>query len=212
MSSRRFLKSPEFKYIAVVILPLAAMLYSQIVNFTILAFGEQVLLETMPIDPRDILRGDYVTLNYKISLIDEEILADALGEADEDFDYLDYREHAGREIFVTLQKDEIGIGTVKSLSVTRPQGELYLRGAIVIAGRLSGVNYGIGVYYVPEGTGLEIENKIAGMDGTQILVDARVLRGRPVIKGLLEFRESVLEPVRPGESPAFPGQQRLILP
>ena len=195
MNSPKFLKSLEFKYLAIVILPLAAMFHSQIVNFTILAFGEQVLLETIPIDPRDILRGDYVTLGYKISSIDEEMLADALVDTDEDFDY---REHSGREIFVTLQKDEIGIGTVKSVSVTRPSDGLYLMG--VIRDRWDGIAYGIGVYYVPEGTGLEIENRIRDMDEAQILVDVRVLRGRPVIKDLVEFRESVLEPVRPRES------------
>src|ERR1019366_3838972 len=32
-----------------------------------LAGGKVVLLETRPVDPRDLLRGDYVTLNYKIS-------------------------------------------------------------------------------------------------------------------------------------------------
>ena len=29
--------------------------------------GTTVLLETVPVDPRDIFRGDYVTLNYAIS-------------------------------------------------------------------------------------------------------------------------------------------------
>ena len=183
MKSRGFFKSLELKYIAVAILPLLAMFYTQIANSVILAFGEQVLLATIPVDPRDILRGDYVTLNYEISFIDEAMLT---GVPD-------------REIFVTLQKDEIGIGTVKSVSAARPPDGLYLRG--VIRDRRGGIAYGIGVYYVPEGTGLEIENKISGMDETQILVDARVLRGRPVIKNLVEFRGTTLEPVRPGESP-----------
>src|SRR5258708_18127043 len=32
-----------------------------------LASGKVVLLETRPVDPRDLLRGDFITLNYKIS-------------------------------------------------------------------------------------------------------------------------------------------------
>lgn len=32
-----------------------------------LAAGQVILLETRPVDPRDLLRGDYVILNYKIS-------------------------------------------------------------------------------------------------------------------------------------------------
>ena len=33
----------------------------------VLAQGTLILLETRPADPRDLLRGDYLTLNYKIS-------------------------------------------------------------------------------------------------------------------------------------------------
>ena len=32
-----------------------------------LASGKVILLETRPVDPRDLLRGDYLMLNYKIS-------------------------------------------------------------------------------------------------------------------------------------------------
>ena len=38
--------------------------------------GKVVLLETRPVDPRDLLRGDYLTLNYKIS--DVPLLGDAI--------------------------------------------------------------------------------------------------------------------------------------
>jgi uncharacterized membrane-anchored protein len=58
----------------------------------------------------------------------------------------------------------------------------------VITSRWSGIGYGIGAYYVPEGTGREIEDRIRDADDkTRILVDVRVLRGHPVIKGLVEF-------------------------
>jgi uncharacterized membrane-anchored protein len=186
MNSPKFLKSIELKYLLIVILPIAAMFYSQAVNFVVLSFGEQVLLETGPIDPRDILRGDYVTLGYDISFIDEEMLKNAIGDMDEYFDYS--VRNSGREIFVTLEKDEKGIGTVKSVSTARPPDGLYLRGTVT--DRWSGVRYGIGVYYVPEGTGREIERRLMEMDGTEMLVDVRVLRGRPVIKNLVEFKEA----------------------
>ncbi|MCL2683716.1 MAG: GDYXXLXY domain-containing protein [Synergistaceae bacterium] len=189
MNRPKFLKSLEFKYLLIVILPIAAMFHTQVVNFAALAFGEQVLLETFPVDPRDILRGDYVNLGYNISFIDVDMLKDALGDMNEDFYYR--ARNRNREIFVALQKDEQGIGSVKSVSATRPTDGLYLRG--VIRDRWNGVGYGIGVYYVPEGTGREIEDRIRGMDKTIILVDVRVLRGRPVIKDLVEFEEIVLK-------------------
>jgi uncharacterized membrane-anchored protein len=35
-----------------------------------LASGKEVLLSTVPIDPRDLFKGDYVTLSYDINAID----------------------------------------------------------------------------------------------------------------------------------------------
>ena len=195
MNSPGFVKSLGFKYLLIVILPIAAMLHSQAVNFAVLALGEQVLLETRPVDPRDILRGDYVILGYDISLIDEEMLKNALGEMDENFDY--GASYTGREVFVALQKDDNGIGTVQFVSKERPSEGLYLRGVL---DRWNEISYGIGVYYVPEGTGQEIEDKIRGMDETQILVDVRVLRGRPVIKNLIDFKKTIHESVSQDDS------------
>jgi len=63
MSSPAFLKSLWFKYLLIVILPIAAMFYFQIGNFVILALGETVLLGTRPVGTREILSGDYVTLS-----------------------------------------------------------------------------------------------------------------------------------------------------
>ena len=36
-------------------------------NEIILINGKEVILETVPVDPRDIVMGDYVVLNYKIT-------------------------------------------------------------------------------------------------------------------------------------------------
>src|ERR1039458_9311882 len=43
-----------------------------------LAGGKVVLLETRPVDPRDLLRGDYVTLNYKICDVALRLFSPAL--------------------------------------------------------------------------------------------------------------------------------------
>ncbi len=34
------------------------------------ATGEKILLRTAPVDPRDIFRGDYISLRYDISTLD----------------------------------------------------------------------------------------------------------------------------------------------
>ena len=40
----------------------------------ILRHGQEVLLKSLPVDPRDLLRGEYVILNYDISTIEPVLL------------------------------------------------------------------------------------------------------------------------------------------
>src|SRR6266542_2842415 len=54
-------------FILVVALQTAWILGTTFVQERALATGTVVLLETRPADPRDLLRGDYMILNYKIS-------------------------------------------------------------------------------------------------------------------------------------------------
>ena len=106
-----------------------------------LQIGEQILLEVVPIDPRDIFRGEYARLNYKISTV-------SLPEINK------IREN--QIVYVTLRKGEkywevAGTGTEKPV----------LKGSeVFIAGKKrwgNRVEYGIESYYVPEGKAVEIE-------------------------------------------------------
>jgi uncharacterized membrane-anchored protein len=56
----------------VILLQSAWMLGTAAVQERNLAAGKVVMLETRPVDPRDLLRGDYVILNYIISTIPRE--------------------------------------------------------------------------------------------------------------------------------------------
>ncbi|MDR1874914.1 MAG: GDYXXLXY domain-containing protein [Synergistaceae bacterium] len=168
-------KTTFFKYAVIAVLPLAVLLFQPAVSFTVLAFGERVLLKTRPIDPRDFLRGDYVTLDYEISDLPDQTLKQ-LQQVPEEREYRLKR----KTVYVTLKLDGEGVGSLSGASSYRPSGGLYLRGQIG-AGRSRTVDYGLGVYYVPEGTGHDLER--AMRDGT-VLADVRVLRGRGVIKKL----------------------------
>ena len=53
--------------ILILALQTAWILGTSVVQERALVSGRLVLLETRPVDPRDLLRGDYVILNYKIS-------------------------------------------------------------------------------------------------------------------------------------------------
>jgi uncharacterized membrane-anchored protein len=171
-------KNMGVKYAAIALLPLLTLLWIPMTNLVILSAGESVLLEVIPVDPRDFLRGDYVILRYKISEISDELVPPDIAN-----NLRGYLER--KDVYVSLEKDSRGVGHVKGISADRPGG-LYLKGA------LSGyydftVRYErINAYYVPEGTGREIENKIRD---TNVMADLRVLRGNAVVKGLVFTEE-----------------------
>jgi uncharacterized membrane-anchored protein len=173
-------KNMAVKYAAIAALPILVLLWVPVVNFTALYAGESVLLETLPVDPTDFLRGDYVTLRYKIENAPDELMPD-MG---------DYSRSKNRwpgdgdgrrpPVYVALEKDPDGVGHVEDVTTERPGGGLYLKGKI---NRYSTIQYdGINAYYVPEGTGREIERRI---NDSNVLVDLRVLRGHAVINGLV---------------------------
>ncbi|MDR3077797.1 MAG: GDYXXLXY domain-containing protein [Planctomycetota bacterium] len=164
------LRRPPAKYLCLAALPLAVLFYLPASRSIILAFGEPVLLETRPVDPRDWLRGDFVVLDYEIA---RQAAALASGGRGGDGESL-----RDEEIYVTLTKDGDGVGKVKEASRFRPADGLYLRGTL--GGGRSSVDFGIGAYYVPEGTGGELERAV----GVGLLADVRVLRGLGVIKAL----------------------------
>jgi uncharacterized membrane-anchored protein len=124
----------------------------------ILRNGQEVLLKVEPIDPRDLLRGDYVRLGYEIRDVPVKLVTNApSGEfVPED-----------GPIFVRLGRDSDGYWRPRSATLGEPQGQPPA-GEIDIRGMVSGgwtlgpdasfsVDYGIDRFYVPEGEGRAIE-------------------------------------------------------
>lgn len=139
----------------VVALQSAALAGMVAVKHRTLVTGKPVLLETQPVDPRSLFRGDYVVLNYTIGSLDYA----AVG-GDDDFAPHD-------NVYVVLRKGETYWEPV-SIHHTPPAheaGTIVIRGeaqysGIWIGGETrAGVNvrYGIESYFVPEGEGREIE-------------------------------------------------------
>ena len=80
--------------------------------------GKEILLKTVPVDPRDLFRGDYVILRYEISRLDSNHIA---------ADYTDFK--IGEKIYVALKKED-GYGVASKLFRNSPKGEeLFLKGA-----------------------------------------------------------------------------------
>ena len=116
-----------------------------------------MLLESGPVDPRDLLRGDYVILSHKISVLPATLFADGIPS----------QVPRGTPVFVRLEKrGEFHEAVAASFSPLEPDSaHPVLRGTVFVVvparpppTRHSGliqceVEYGLERYYVREGTG-----------------------------------------------------------
>lgn len=125
----------------------------------VLRDGQEVLLKVEPVDPRDLLRGDYVRLGYDISNVPVSMIGNVPSGAQ--------RTEAG-PVFVRVKKDGDGIWKMVSASLYEPPStppgddEIDIRGMVDDGrglGRIDTLNveYGIERFYLPEGEGLAIE-------------------------------------------------------
>ena len=122
----------------------------------LLRTGQVVLLKCQPIDPRSLLSGDYVRLNYTISNFSEERFR-TLNRDNETFQQQD-------TIYVALEKpanspfwDAVAVShDLKKLKATYP---VVIRGVFVSTWSYQ-VRYGVEQYFVPQFEGLQIEQEI----------------------------------------------------
>ncbi len=143
------------RILVVAALQTAALAYMIVDRQMMLNASQVVTLKVVPIDPRDIFRGDYVILNYEISNVDPSKL-----QGDDRFTW-------GDTIFVTV----VPQGAVWSAAAVGRDRPVAVDGGVAIRGTINridegeretrslGVTYGIESYFVPQGTGMEIENE-----------------------------------------------------
>lgn len=178
-------------WIAAIIL---ALLQTAIIGYTIeshasiLKSGTEVVLKTAPIDPRDLLRGDYVILNYEISSVPASTIVGGLPkEAGEQV--LSVRLHKEPDGFWRIAESSFGSLEAKPDTVVlKSQPFQYYAGDSEQTFR---VEYGIERYYVPEGEGAKLET--ARSDG-QLSIAARISGdGQAQIRTLLLDGQPVYE-------------------
>jgi uncharacterized membrane-anchored protein len=149
--------------------------------------GTQVLLETQPIDPRSLFRGDYVRLNYSISRLNIDQLPGDNSFVEHDPVYLvlqpEEKYWAPVSIHKTcpeIQENQVVIkGTVEWVMEQIWDDELKKS----VEANTIDVRYGIENYFVPEGEGMALERPQEGEK-----VDIRVAidsRGKAGIKAVL---------------------------
>ena len=125
----------------------------------ILRNGQEVLLKVEPVDPRDLLRGDYVSLGYDISTVPVKMIENRPEGS---------RLADGGAVRVRLEKGEDGFwhptAAVLGEAFAAPPatGQVDVRGSVLSGWSLDQdaavhVVYGIGRFYLPEGEGRAIE-------------------------------------------------------
>jgi uncharacterized membrane-anchored protein len=117
--------------------------------------GQEIKLKTVPVDPRDLLYGDYVTLGYEISQLSPAMWKGA-GELPE----------PGDRVYVLLKPNN-GLYEAAGIYGGKPAaapGEAVLRGRVDSSwDEQIRIAYGLEQYYVPEGTGKELEEQAKDM-------------------------------------------------
>ena len=129
----------------------------------IMRTGKTVLLETVPVDPRDFLRGDYVVLRYKISTLDLQQI-----QSEKSF------YSRGDRVYVKLgPRERFWEATAIKTKMPVSDSWVYIKGKVKYCynNKLE-INYGIESYFVPEGEGKDIEKN---MRGSQSSVEVEAL-------------------------------------
>jgi uncharacterized membrane-anchored protein/uncharacterized membrane protein len=143
-----FLKTKLLMISLVIIMQFVTMGFQIAKSEYVLAKGELIKLELQPLDPRSLIQGDYVILNYTISTIDLGVVLEA-------------RE----KVEIILTPNDEGVYVYKGVfrheyKYNKP----YERSDkdVLINARSNGSDrfiYGIESFFVPEGTGREVEGE-----------------------------------------------------
>ncbi|MFC5386002.1 GDYXXLXY domain-containing protein [Aquamicrobium segne] len=159
----------------------------------VLRDGREVVLKVEPIDPRDLLRGDYVILNYDISWIPLAMIVDQ--------DELRSRMDGPGKMTVRLGQNADGYWQAKNAWIGNAPSSAPGKDEVDIVGRFSALNrlysrevrvtYGIERYYLPEGEGRAIERDMRIRDfSVRVAVAAS---GQAQIKALMDEGKVLFE-------------------
>lgn len=106
-------------------------------------FGKDIKVDVSLYDPRDFLRGNYVSLNYDFSRLQNG---------------LDSENLKGNKIYAVLKEDENGIYKFQSHSLVKPKSGVFLAGRIPPY-RNSAI-FGVEAFFLPVKKALDMEKSI----------------------------------------------------
>lgn len=159
-----------------------------------LSTGTTVFLQTAPVDPYDLLRGYYQTLNYDISdrakltkLPGGDIFKDGKSKTGEFFVTLALPSTAGQQV---ARPNSLLSASAIAVSATRPTnlptGQIAIKGThIARSSWRNNLSYGIEKFYMPESQKDTVNSEI-GRNPRKLLVEVKIdSNGHPVPVSLL---------------------------
>ncbi|MBS9773994.1 MAG: GDYXXLXY domain-containing protein [Tenacibaculum sp.] len=126
-----------------------------------LFFGEEIKLKVSLYDPRDLLRGNYVKLDYNF------------GKPKNDSWY-------GKTVYAILEKDSNNIYKLKEVVKEKPDNGIYLKGKQKFR-----YDFGIDAYFMPKDKALQMEKDLKNSDSAYAIVC--VMKGGAVRIKDIEF-------------------------
>lgn len=176
------------RYILAALVLCGLILATVVQRAAILKSGQEARLELTPVDPRDLFRGDYVVLNYRIGTVNVPLDVTTAFTR-------------GQQVFVTLRPDANNMSRAVAISAERPAvtgDDIVISGFVIspstcmlsdtgardckLGTRAVGVRYGLESYFVPQGEGKKIEQTARGR---LEIVAAVAPSGQAAIKRLL---------------------------
>lgn len=142
--------------------------------------GTEVRVETIPVDPRSMFRGNYARLNYAFSTLPGDAL---------DFESV----RMGEALYVRLEPLDSGIYAYAGAALEKPADGIFLRGRVkAFEGRQHSadlsyrVEFGIEAFFAPKQEALELEERLRDGGVAVLMVAAS---GRAALKDVIPAGE-----------------------
>ena len=161
------------------------MVYDRV---SLLHHGREIVVEVTPVDPRDLFRGDYVIFGYPFSQTGEVPVPKGI--------------RVGDAVYVTLAPKDANVWelvkTEAAYPATTEPANVVLKGIASHVWTKDGsgpptasLRYGIESYFVPEGTGRELEELVRDKKIAAVLAVGR--HGDAAIKAIMIDGKRVVE-------------------
>lgn len=170
-------------------LPILILIGMSIPPFLTITTGNKIKLETRPVDPTDLFRGDYVRVNYKA----EEVNISKLDKELKDYFRVNNSSFYDKPVVVysVLEKNENGMDVVEKVVKNQPKKGIYLKGEINYFplnssnepdNQVVEINYQLDKFFVPENTGKDLENAISQpANKTSAIATIKVRKGHAIL-------------------------------